>query len=133
MKNRCFGIFLALLAIFLAHPSYADDSCTDPAKLTFIDSRLVQYGDIKEGDVASVNIKFKNDGDEPLIILNSYKTCNCTDVKYSKKPLKKGEEGEVNINVDTSNKYGYQTIVVRLLTNAPQAYSIVRIDMNVIE
>ena len=133
MKNRCFGIFLVLLAIFLAHPSYADDSCADPAKLTFIDSRLVQYGDIKEGDVASVDIRFRNDGGEPLEITGCFRTCNCTEVEYPQKPLKSGEEGVIHLSVDTAGKYGAQTIVVRLRTNTPQGYSIVRVDMNVIK
>lgn len=133
MKNRCFGIFLVLLAIFLAHPSYADDSSADPAKLTFIDSRLVQYGDIKEGDVASVDIRFRNDGGEPLEITGCFRTCNCTEVEYPQKPLKSGEEGVIHLSVDTAGKYGAQTIVVRLKTNTPQGYSIVRVDMNVIK
>lgn len=100
--------------------------------LDFIDSRLVQYGDIEEGNVAYVNIRFKNTGDDRLIILEDFSTCNCTDVTYEKRVYEQGESGTISLTIDTEGKYGNQTIVVKLLTNTPQEYYIIRVDMNVL-
>ncbi len=89
-------------------------------ELEFIDSRLVQLGNIKEGDIVNVSIRFKNIGDDTLILLNNFPTCNCTDVSYAKKVYNPGESGTINIKLDTTGKFGDQTIVVKLLTNSPQ-------------
>lgn len=100
--------------------------------LVFLDSRLLQVGDIAEGDTLFASFRIRNDGVAPLLIEDAYQTCNCTDVDYPEEPIKKGEVRMVKISIDTSGKLGPQTVVVRLLTNGEPEYSVIRVDMNVI-
>ena len=104
-----------------------------PAKLQFIDSRIIEYGDIRQGDIAEVSVRFKNTGDDNLVIYDISKTCNCTKATIPKKVYSSGEEGRVSIKVSTVGKNGHQTVVLKMMTNGENEYYIIRVDLTVID
>ena len=52
------------------------------------------FGDINEKDgKVSHKFSFKNDGDQPLLILSVKPSCGCTTPNWSKNPINPGDEG----------------------------------------
>ncbi len=75
------------------------------------------FGKLKEGDVVDVTIRFKNTGSENLLIKDVKSSCGCTAAVLSSRNLKPGEEGELKIEFDSSNRVGSITRTVTLYTN----------------
>lgn len=120
--------FMSLMsAMMISFTGY----CHNGAELKFISQRCINAGKIQEGIIKEYTFTFKNTGDEPLIILDDFPTCNYTDVEYEKQIYRAGEDGCIKVRIDTSNKLGQQTFVVRLLTNTEIESYIIRIDMDV--
>lgn len=65
------------------------------------------FGTIQEkaGDATFV-FKFKNVGDAPLQISRAISSCGCTTPKYTKKPLKPGEEGQITVTYHAKGRPG---------------------------
>lgn len=70
-----------------------------------IDRTVHNFGDIilKSGPV-SCSFNLKNTGNQPVVIYNVVSTCGCTDVRWTKEPLRPGQSG--NISVTYSNDEG---------------------------
>lgn len=98
--------------------------------LTFLDKRILDYGDIKAGDPVEISIKFKNSGSEPLKILDVHPSCTCTDVIVPKVSIFPGEESSVLLKLETKGKKGVQVLVVCLDLNTERGYEIIRVNVN---
>ncbi|MBC7914307.1 MAG: DUF1573 domain-containing protein [Pyrinomonadaceae bacterium] len=59
------------------------------------DEETHDFAKIPQGKPVSVEFKFTNVGDEPLILTNVEATCGCTVPEYSKLPVLKGQTGIV--------------------------------------
>lgn len=103
------------------------------SQLTFIDKRIIHIGDVEAGTIINRKIRIKNDGDTPLIIVKPIKSCNCTSVLFSRKVLKPGETGTVEVKIDTENKQGTNVVTVTIVTNTEQQEHVLRISMNVVK
>ena len=70
-----------------------------------IDRTVHNFGDIihKSGPV-SCTFHLKNVGEKPVVIYNVVSTCGCTDVEWTREPLRPGQSG--NISVTYSNDEG---------------------------
>ncbi|MBR3743592.1 MAG: DUF1573 domain-containing protein [Bacteroidales bacterium] len=97
-------------------------------ELSFLNNRIVNAGQYREGELIEINSRIKNTGDEGLLIISTVATCNCTSVNYPKKTIAPGEEEEIKIRIDTNGKSGPGTVVVKLLTNTIDKYSLIRVD-----
>lgn len=53
------------------------------------------FGKITQGKPVTVEMRFTNVGDQPLIISSVEPTCGCTVAKYTQTPVKKGQVGSV--------------------------------------
>lgn len=122
MKTKIIIIFLLC---FLSLQLLAE------SRLTFIDKRIANIGKVEAGTVVNRKIRFKNDGDSPLIIIEAIKSCNCTAVNFSKKVLNPGETGSIEVKIDTKNKLGTNVITVVIEANTEQREYALRISMDV--
>ena len=63
-----------------------------------IDRTTHNFGDIihKSGPVACT-FNLKNIGSKPVVIYNVATTCGCTDVAWTKEPLRPGQEGKISV------------------------------------
>jgi hypothetical protein len=61
------------------------------------DKESHDFGKIPVNKPVSVDFKFTNIGDEPIIITKVETTCGCTVPDYTKTPVKKGESGLVKV------------------------------------
>ena len=60
------------------------------------------FGKIPQGKPVSVEFKFTNTGDEPLIITNIESVCGCTVPKYTNTPVLKGQSGTISVTYNAA-------------------------------
>ena len=63
-----------------------------------IDKMVHNFGDIihRSGPV-SCTFNLKNTGDKPVVIYNVISTCGCTDVNWTREPLRPGQSGKISV------------------------------------
>jgi hypothetical protein len=77
------------------------------------------FGDLTQGDKVEHIFKFRNTGNEPLIITNIQVTCGCTTPKgWARDPILPGQSSEITIAFNSLGKFGKQNKVVTLVSNA---------------
>jgi hypothetical protein len=123
----CLLISLFLMGNYCFGQETVSSSQNNP-ELRFLGKRIIDYGHIKSKDRVTLSVRFENAGLAPLCILNVTTTCNCTKAQTDKRIYEHNEEGKVIVQIDAEGKYGRQTAVVRITTNADRPQSIVRID-----
>ncbi len=82
------------------------------------------FGTIKQGEKASHVFKFRNTGNEPLIISNAKATCGCTVPHWPKDPIAPGETGEIEVVFNSKGKSNKQNkkVTITANTNPPQSF-----------
>ncbi len=60
------------------------------------------FGKIPQGKPVSVEFKFTNTGNEPLIITNVESVCGCTVPKYTNTPVLKGQTGTITVTYNAA-------------------------------
>lgn len=88
----------------------------------------VDYGDIEYGGPRERVWKFKNVGQEPLMITNAVGSCGCTVPSFPKEPIMPGKTGEIKINYDT-NRTGPIAKTVTVTTNESAGSNTVQISV----
>jgi len=77
------------------------------------------FGDVVQGEKVEHTFKFKNTGNEPLVITNVQVTCGCTTPKgWNRDPILPGQESEITVGFNSSGKYGKQEKVITIVSNA---------------
>ena len=77
------------------------------------------FGDLTQGDKVEHTYKFKNTGNEALVITNVQVTCGCTTPKgWARDPIPPGQSGEITIAFNSLGKFGKQNKVVTIVSNA---------------
>ncbi|HAR67684.1 MAG TPA: hypothetical protein DCR55_15970 [Lentisphaeria bacterium] len=91
--------------------------------LTFTDGSSHDFGEITDKEKVSHDVKFKNSGDQKLIISSVKASCGCTTGKLDKKEYEPGEEGSVTLTFNPRGKYNKQTKNLTFNTNDPEKKS----------
>lgn len=68
-------------------------------KLTWIDKKI-KKPTVMENTEVSAYFKFKNEGNEPLLISDAYATCECTTAEFPKQPILPGTTDSVLVVFD---------------------------------
>ena len=80
------------------------------------------FGDVHQGEKVEHTFKFKNTGNEPLVITNVQVTCGCTIPKgWARDPIAPGHSGEITISFNSAGLYGKKNKIVSVLSNASNA------------
>ena len=87
---------LLVLLTFVLGISVASFAQAKPAEFKF-DAESHDFGKIPLGKPVSVDFKFVNIGDEPLILTKVETTCGCTVPTYTKTPVLKGQTGVIKV------------------------------------
>lgn len=70
-----------------------------------VDKTIHNFGDIMlDSGPVSCSFTFKNISDKPVVIYNVISSCGCTDVNWTKEPIRPGKQG--NVSVTYSNDEG---------------------------
>ena len=127
MKN----IVLIITAIFLSttmgcsqEPGSGTASEKAP-KIEFVE-KVHDFGEIEYGGNGTVEFVFKNTGDAPLILSNVKSSCGCTVPKWSKEPVKEGDEGIIIVKYDTK-RVGSFTKSITVTSNTIPPSTVIQI------
>ncbi|MFT6148978.1 MAG: hypothetical protein ACJAUH_001664 [Saprospiraceae bacterium] len=91
------------------------------------------FGTISEGEKVERIYKFKNSGNEPLIISNAQGSCGCTVPQWPKEPIAPGKSGEIKVVFDSKGKAGKQNKTVTITANTNPATTTINITGEVLK
>jgi hypothetical protein len=87
---------LIVLLTFVLGVTVTSFAQSAPAEFKF-EKETYDFGKIPLTKPVSVEFKFVNVGDQPLILTKVETTCGCTVPKYTQTPVKKGETGVITV------------------------------------
>ena len=90
---------------------------TDGPVITFTENKY-DFGTIKEGDVVKHTFKFKNTGNQPLLVSEVRVTCGCTTPDWTKTPVAPGENGFITAQFNSTGKPGQNHKVITVVSNS---------------
>ena len=89
------------------------------------------FGKVTEGEKVGYIFTFENSGTGNLVITATSTSCGCTVPKFSKKPVKPGEGGNIEVVFDTSGRTGIQSKTVSVKSNASVPVVLLKITADV--
>ncbi|HXH18899.1 MAG TPA: DUF1573 domain-containing protein [Chitinophagales bacterium] len=90
------------------------------------------FGDIKEGEEASVDFVFTNTGKKNLVITDVVASCSCTASSWPKEPVAPGQKATITASYDTKGKSGSFNKSITITSNAREETKRIFIKGNVI-
>jgi len=126
MKNTV----IALVALFATSTfAFAQDKAAGGAAFKF-ETETLDYGTIENDSDGNREFKFKNVGNEPLIISNAKGSCGCTTPEWPKEPIAPGASSTIKVHYDTKRTGAFEKTVT-LESNAIESSKVIRIKGNV--
>lgn len=89
------------------------------------------FGKVKEGGKVRHAFKFKNTGENPLMISDAMASCGCTVPSFSKEPVLPGNDGEIMVEFNTQGRKGKNHKSVIIVSNASREKVSVSFDAEV--
>lgn len=114
-----------------------DFSKLTPAELSqapkiMFESKMFNFGELKEGDSKSYQFKFKNTGKTDLNIKKIKTVCGCTVTEAKSDIIKPGASSTIDVTFNSKGKSGKQMKTITIFTNDPTNSSqILRVKGNV--
>ncbi|MBN8703521.1 MAG: DUF1573 domain-containing protein [Bacteroidetes bacterium] len=97
MRNIVIVVFTLISWGFVAQTTFSDPF----APIIKFDNETYDFGSIKKGADGSCEFKFKNEGQDPLIIDRVEPGCACVVTKWPKRPIRKGRTGKIKVKYYT--------------------------------
>lgn len=116
----------------VTNPNTASGETEDNLPVIEFEKEIHDFGKVIEGEKVSFGFKFKNAGKSDLVIYQVNTSCGCTASKFSKEPVKPGEEKVINVTFDSSGRKGFQNKTITVLSNCQPSTNVVRIKAMVI-
>lgn len=88
-------------------------------KIVF-DTDVFSFDTVKRGEPVACKFHFTNKGKSTLEIRKIKTTCGCTAGSMEKMSYGKGEDGYVNVTLNTTNKHGHVRQAVIIISNDPE-------------
>ena len=110
MKN------LTLLLGFILFTVVSASAQVSAPEITF-ETTVHDFGNIQQYGNATVEFKFKNTGNKPLIISNAEGSCGCTVPTWPQHPIAPGKSGVIIVKYD-SKRVGPFNKSVKIMSNA---------------
>lgn len=92
---------------------------------------LHNFGNMKEGEVATHDFEFKNNGKSPLIISSANGSCGCTAPDYPHDPIKPGQTGVITVKFNSAGKPNHQEKSVTITSNSARGTHMLYIKADV--
>lgn len=130
----CQLMFLVLILLFSScKEKPTEETNNTPLQETKIEFKqsLFNFGDISAGEIVTHSFYFKNIGEHNFVIKNIETTCGCTVVNYDKAPVKPGGEGRIEIEFNSSGRYGKQYKEISIFANIPGKVVTLKIIANI--
>jgi hypothetical protein len=117
--------FLAPLFIIVLSFITLSASAQNKAVISF-EKTEIDYGTIPQNSEGIRSVKFKNIGDQPLIIKNAIPTCGCTVPTWTTTPVMPNENGIVEVKFDAAKVGAFNKTVRILLTDGSETILVIR-------
>jgi hypothetical protein len=92
-----------------------------------------EFGDVKEtGGPITYDFKFKNTGDQPIIISNVQASCGCTTPDWTKTPVAPGQSGSIKAQYNPLGRPGAFNKSMTVTSNSVEATTVVFIKGTVV-
>lgn len=105
--------------VFAAMQARAQGAIPKTDEAVSFDAVTWNFGDVAEdGGSVEHTFSFVNRSSKPVVILDVTSGCGCTTPTYSRKPVMKGERGEIVVSFDPMNRPGHFSKGVAVLTSA---------------
>ncbi len=82
----------------------AEEIAMGPVTTVQYVNEVHDFGKVMEGEIVTHTFKFKNTGDEPLILKDVKASCGCTAPSWSRTPIPPGKNGEIEVRFDTKGR-----------------------------
>ena len=130
------ALALLVVAIFTISISCSQSSDVDPEsnnKNPFIKFEFLEYdyGTITQGSDGICEFVFKNTGKNPLVLSNVRPSCGCTVPKWSKEPIKGGDESIIEVKYNTRRPGSFSKSIT-VYSNATNSPIVLKIKGNVV-
>jgi Protein of unknown function (DUF1573) len=89
---------------------------TNIAKIV-LEETDVNFGEVTEGAVVKHTFKFKNTGNQPLLISDIRTTCGCTVPEWNHNPMPSGSIDKIDVKFNTEGKQDMQTKKITIIAN----------------
>ena len=99
-----------------------------PTTAMTFDENVINFGTVTEGEKVKKTYKFKNSGDEPLILSNAVGSCGCTVPQWPREPIAPGGTGEIVVEFNSQGKQGERDQKVTLTANTVPAQTVLSLQ-----
>ena len=99
--------------------------------LTF-ESTDHDFGRVPEGTMAAYEFKFKNTGNQPIVIANAQASCGCTTPEWTKAPVMPGKSGVIKAVYNSAGRPGVFAKTVTVSSNASEGTKILSLKGTVL-
>lgn len=94
---------------------------------------VFNFGEMSQGEKVSYEFKFKNSGDNPLLILSVKPSCGCTvSEDWPDYPIGPGETGVIPVEFSSEGKSGHQSKSITLVANTDPRTTVLMIEGDII-
>ncbi len=90
-------------------------------------TREIDFGTHKEGEILDTVFRFKNTGEVPLVITNVKTSCGCTTPYWPKKPIQPGASDVIKVKFNTHHKPGKQSKTITIHANTKNLTEVIKI------
>ena len=90
----------------------------DSNAIAIFEKTTHNFGMLPINKIVEHTFKFTNSGEKPLTILEVIPDCNCLEITFPKQPVQPGENAEIVVKFNTSDRKGLQFHGVIVITNA---------------
>lgn len=101
--------------------------------IEWIDSTTKNLADVKEGSVVEVSYRFKNSGNNNLIIENVTPGCGCTVAEKPEKPIAPGEEDVIRAKFDSRGRVGPNSKSLTVIANTEEKQKTLHFNVEVVK
>ena len=85
------------------------------------------FGNVPEGTMATHEFKFKNTGNQPMVIANVQASCGCTTPDWTKTPVLPGKSGIIKAMYSSAGRPGVFNKTVTVTSNATEPSKVLSI------
>ncbi|HNW89825.1 MAG TPA: DUF1573 domain-containing protein [Bacteroidales bacterium] len=107
-------LFIGFISIFILSFNAFSQNKGPAIKFEFLE---YDYGTIYQGADGNSEFKFKNTGDEPLVLSSVRSSCGCTVPSWPKDPILPGQGASIKVTYDTK-RIGTISKQISVVSNA---------------
>jgi len=90
------------------------------------------FGKVPEGTMATYEFKFKNTGNQPIVIASAQASCGCTTPEWTKSPVLPGKSGVIKAVYNSAGRPGVFVKTITVASNASEASKVLSLKGTVL-